>query len=92
MKVKFLDGCVADKKAHYAGDVAEISDKDARFLLKTGRVVKVEDSAEIQEPVVQEQEEVVVEEEQAVEEVISQGLETETREAEMSKNIKKKAK
>lgn len=43
MKVKFLVNCVANKKANFVGDIVDINGYDLAFLLKTGRVVKVEE-------------------------------------------------
>jgi len=92
MKVRFLTNCVADKKVFYVGDIADISEHDARFLVVTRRVQPIQEN---EEPVVEVQEEVVNVEEPAFEDIndfIGNGLESETREAEIKKESKKKAK
>lgn len=77
MKVRFLTNCVADKKTFYIGDIADISEKDARFLIVTKRVepIKEEEKPEL-----------------AVKEFIGQGIDSPTREAEIKKEAKKKVK
>jgi hypothetical protein len=43
MKIEFLENCVADKTAFFIGDVADINDKDANFLIKTKRAVLIKE-------------------------------------------------
>lgn len=46
MKVKFISNCVAEMKEFFFGDIAELNDQDARYLLNTGRVVKFKEEIE----------------------------------------------
>lgn len=77
MKLKFLCNCVADKKPFYIGEVADISEKDSRYLIQTKRAVEVKEQPQ---------------QANEVEQFINQGLETETREMEIRKSIKKRGK
>ncbi len=50
MKIKILKSTVGDKKDLYAGNIYEISDKDARLLIAMGKAVEIKDEEKEEKP------------------------------------------